>query len=107
MKSHRQSPALYLVVAPMLFFTISVISVIFSCGVNVLADNDSDQNDSSKQGLSAVEFQALHTALKPKANEAWRSIPWKISLLDAQRVAAETQKPIFIWAMDGHPLGCT
>jgi hypothetical protein len=28
-------------------------------------------------------------------------------LLEAQRIAAEAKKPIFIWAMDGHPLGCT
>ena len=53
------------------------------------------------------EFRALHQQLKPAADEPWRTIPWKISLLDAQRIAAREKKPIFIWAMDGHPLGCT
>jgi len=28
-------------------------------------------------------------------------------VLDAQAAAAREGKPIFIWAMDGHPLGCT
>ncbi|MEK6236761.1 MAG: hypothetical protein N2C14_18805 [Planctomycetales bacterium] len=57
--------------------------------------------------LSESEFQKLHASLKPSADEPWRTIPWKISLLDAQRTAAAQKKPIFIWAMDGHPLGCT
>lgn len=38
---------------------------------------------------------------------AWRSIPWELDLLKAQRLAIEKSKPIFIWSMDGHPLGCT
>ena len=58
-------------------------------------------------GLNDSEFRKLHKQLQPAADELWRSIGWRISLLDAQRVAAQQQKPIFIWAMDGHPLGCT
>jgi hypothetical protein len=38
---------------------------------------------------------------------AWRTVAWQTDLLDAQKVAVEKQKPLFIWAMDGHPLGCT
>jgi hypothetical protein len=58
-------------------------------------------------GLSETEFQKLHKELRPAPDEPWRSIPWHISLLEAQRTAAAEKKPIFIWAMDGHPLGCT
>ncbi len=57
--------------------------------------------------LTDSEFRRLHAELQPAPDEAWLTIPWKISLLDAQKAAAEQQKPIFIWAMDGHPLGCT
>ncbi len=57
--------------------------------------------------LTESEFRRLHQELQPNADEAWRTIPWKINLLDAQRAAAQEGKPIFIWAMDGHPLGCT
>ncbi|MCO6454687.1 MAG: hypothetical protein J5I93_05230 [Pirellulaceae bacterium] len=59
------------------------------------------------QELTAANFLELHAELQPEKDSAWRTIPWKISLLDAQRTAAEQHKPIFIWAMDGHPLGCT
>ena len=57
--------------------------------------------------ITADEFQKLHRELRPAADAPWRSIPWKISLLDAQRQAIAEKKPLFIWAMDGHPLGCT
>jgi len=57
--------------------------------------------------LTEKEFHSLHKQLRPAADEPWRTIGWKISLLDAQRIAAKEGKPIFIWAMDGHPLGCT
>ncbi len=40
-------------------------------------------------------------------NAAWRTIPWQTDLIDAQHLAVEQQKPLFVWAMDGHPLGCT
>ena len=57
--------------------------------------------------LTEAEFHRLHEQLQPTADEPWRTIPWKIALLDAQRTAVTERKPIFIWAMDGHPLGCT
>ena len=61
----------------------------------------------ASDGLTVAEFERLHRQLQPPENEVWRTIPWKVSLLDARDVAARQKKPIFIWAMDGHPLGCT
>ena len=58
------------------------------------------------QGLGEPEFKELHEKLKPPTGEAWRSIPWTISLVEAQNTAAREKKPIFIWSMDGNPLGC-
>lgn len=57
--------------------------------------------------LTEAEFRRLHRQLQPARDEPWRTIPWKIALLNAQQTAAKEKKPIFIWAMDGHPLGCT
>ena len=57
--------------------------------------------------LSEAEFQKLHTSIVDSKTTPWRTIPWRTSLLDAQKDAAEQKKPLFIWAMDGHPLGCT
>ena len=59
------------------------------------------------QTLSDERFEELHQQLRPGSDDLWRTVPWKTSLLDAQRAAVSNRKPIFIWAMDGHPLGCT
>ena len=56
--------------------------------------------------ISRGEFKQLHRQLQPP-KETYKSIPWRISLLEARGVAARQKKPLFIWAMDGHPLGCT
>ncbi len=57
--------------------------------------------------LTYEKFEELLTQLPPTNDKLWRTIPWRIALLDAQRTAVEEKKPIFIWAMAGHPLGCT
>ena len=57
--------------------------------------------------LDDARFEALRRELSPDPTATWRTIPWRISLLAAQAEAAEQKKPLFIWAMDGHPLGCT
>ncbi|MEC9093837.1 MAG: hypothetical protein VX438_14090 [Planctomycetota bacterium] len=61
----------------------------------------------TKEDLSEDRFRQLHQQLQPAADELWRTIPWKTSLLESQQLAIKEGKPIFIWAMDGHPLGCT
>ena len=57
--------------------------------------------------LDPQRFGELLEQLSPKTDAPWRSIPWRIDLLAAQHEAAAERKPLFIWAMDGHPLGCT
>lgn len=57
-------------------------------------------------GLGVQEFEKLHKELQPPKDEAWLSIPWKTNLLEARDAAAEQKKPILLWSMDGHPLGC-
>ena len=64
-------------------------------------------SSSAAEVLTEQRFHQLHKQLQPAADERWRTIPWRTSLLEAQRRAVTEKKPIFIWAMDGHPLGCT
>ena len=58
-------------------------------------------------GLTVEEFAKLHKELQPSKDDAWRSIPWKVSLAEAVAQAAKEKKPVFMWSMDGHPMGCT
>ena len=57
--------------------------------------------------LTREEFDRLHKELQPARDEVWRTIPWKVSIAEARDQAAQEKKPLFMWSMDGHPLGCT
>ncbi len=58
--------------------------------------------------LSPDQFAKLQALIKPQASEeAWAQIPWLTSLWQARKRAAAEGKPILLWEMDGHPLGCT
>ncbi len=54
------------------------------------------------------KFDKLHALIKPGADDdKWNQIPWLSSLWEARKKAAAQGKPILLWEMDGHPLGCT
>ena len=40
-------------------------------------------------------------------DELWLELGWHQVFWDAVVEAQETGKPILLWAMNGHPLGCT
>ena len=53
--------------------------------------------------------QALLVALSvpDEADLAWTNVPWRSTLWDAVIDANRDEKPILLWAMNGHALGCT
>ena len=54
------------------------------------------------------QFGKLHALIKPAIGEdKWAEIPWLTDLWEARKRAAGEGKPILLWEMDGHPLGCT
>jgi hypothetical protein len=57
--------------------------------------------------LTPEAFRDLHRELARGKAEKWQTIPWKVDLLEAREAAAGAGKPLFIWSMNGHPLGCT
>jgi hypothetical protein len=62
----------------------------------------------SADPIAPKQFDQLHALIKPHADEdKWAQIPWLASLWDARKRAAAEGKPILLWEMDGHPLGCT
>ena len=53
------------------------------------------------------EDQSVVQQILPTTKEsAWLTIPWRTNLWDARQEAAKSGKPIYLWEMDGHPLGC-
>lgn len=57
--------------------------------------------------LTWDDFDATRDAVLPTAEEErWLDIPWRSAFSDAVAEAREQGKPILLWAMNGHPLGC-
>jgi hypothetical protein len=61
--------------------------------------------ETREAGLTVAEFEKLKPVLDLK-NQAWTTIPWKYSLTEARRLAAKTQKPIFMVVNTGNVMGC-
>ena len=63
----------------------------------------------SMPGVSGdASFRELLAFIRPRPGEVrWRAIPWRTDLREACRLAAQEDRPIFLWAMNGNPLGCT
>lgn len=56
--------------------------------------------------VDQAEFEKVYAELLPKTTETWETIPWSVDLLAARARSAHEGKPLFIWSMNGHPLGC-
>lgn len=62
----------------------------------------------TRSSLTPNTFTPLHALIKPQPEEdKWMQIPWLTSLYEARQQASAEGKPILLWEMDGHPLGCT
>ncbi|MEM7198639.1 MAG: hypothetical protein AAF628_00110 [Planctomycetota bacterium] len=59
------------------------------------------------QQLDDRSFDEWRSYIRPAELEPWRELPWRASLLDAVAEASERNRPVLLWAMSGHPLGCT
>lgn len=56
----------------------------------------------------APSWEHWRDYLRPApAEEAWLAVDWRPVFWDAVLEAHESEKPILLWAMNGHPLGCT
>ncbi len=58
--------------------------------------------------LTEARFDALRDSILPGADELrWQEIGWRTSLREALPEASAQGRPVLLWAMNGHPLGCT
>jgi hypothetical protein len=58
--------------------------------------------------IRSEQFDQLYALIKPaRGEDQWDRVPWLSSLWQARQIAAAKGKPILLWEMDGHPLGCT
>ena len=59
------------------------------------------------EGMTAERMAALRKVIRPcEGEDAFDKIAWLTTIHDARVKAAAEGKPILLWEMDGHPLGC-
>lgn len=83
-------------ILPMLLFAFSSLFA---------AESHQTDIDSS---LTVAEFEQLHTKLMKMSTERVWSIPWQLSVRKARELAAERNRPVFLWISSNggtHPLG--
>lgn len=57
---------------------------------------------------TAENYESLIKAIQPSAKEnKWKDIGWRSQFWPAVKEAKELGRPILLWTMNGHPLGCT
>lgn len=58
--------------------------------------------------LIGADLDAKIASVRPTgAEEKWLTIAWRTNLMHARKEAQDRGKPLFLWVMNGHPLGCT
>ncbi len=59
-------------------------------------------------GLTEETYVLYRAVIGPQPEDAaWQTIDWLPSYREGLEAAAAQQKPILLWVMNGHPLGCT
>ncbi len=62
----------------------------------------------SKLLLEASYYENVREQVLPTQSElAWTQIPWRPSFHEGVAEAQLQGKPVLLWVMNGHPLGCT
>jgi hypothetical protein len=60
------------------------------------------------QDLTDDTYAQIRDHVLPAADELrWTKVDWRASFWDAVVEAQKADKPILLWAMNGHPLACT
>jgi hypothetical protein len=61
-----------------------------------------------KVELNDRNYAAWRKHILPDTGEmAWQEIPWQTTFKDGILAADAAGKPLLLWTMNGHPLGCT
>ncbi len=82
---------------------LALLALTTSCGGEAVLEPVAEQG-----GLTSATYESYRTRFGPQPSDAaWQRIDWLPSYRQGLEAAAEQQKPILLWVMNGHPLGCT
>lgn len=72
------------------------------------AQSEPDVVEAFNSGFESQEdFETVFSFVRPRESESqWRRVKWMPGLWAGMQAASKLKKPMFIWAMNGDPLGC-
>ncbi len=77
---------------------------------SICGETPADRADerSAPIDLTAENYAAWRDHILPAEGElAWEQIPWHVTFHEGIAAASSARKPLLLWVMNGHPLGCT
>ena len=78
----------------------------FSSTGNIILNTDYSVNGTIY--LNDDNYEVWRNHILPELSEmAWAEIPWLSTFKDGILAADAADKPLLLWTMNGHPLGCT
>ena len=87
-------------------WTLFATALLFGVGLFFVPDNSSSAAP-KPEILTRADFELVKKLVPPQSTEdEFDKIPWLTSIWAAREKAAKEGKPILLWEMDGHPLGC-
>ncbi len=69
--------------------------------------DDSAHTENSVHIFEDRTLEQWKKVVSPGEEEIWLTIPWQTSLHQGLKKSADESKPLLLWLMNGHPLGCT
>jgi hypothetical protein len=84
------------------FFVIaasSFVLLVAEVAVTVLPASTAERAQSLDANIAAV----LPTTLEDR----WLTVPWRTNAMKARLDAQNLNRPLFLWIMNGNPMGCT
>ena len=89
----------------LIFLQLSVLVLFATLSVTTVAQQTNPNRDIP---LNNETYAAWRDHILPTQDEQkFLSIPWERSFGEGIIRGDETDKPVLLWAMNGHPLGCT
>jgi hypothetical protein len=77
----------------------------------VVSDTNVPASDAptAAPALNGQTFDGLRDFIRPTPEEVrWQQqVPWHTTFWQGVQEAQATDKPLLLWAMNGHPLACT
>ncbi len=67
-----------------------------------------DEAGPSELILDDASFATWRDRIRTRDSElAWERLPWHVTYHEGLEKASAEGKPLLLWVMNGHPLGCT